>query len=131
MFRCFADSPQAVYYRASLHGTGSTNSSELIVILKQWIAEGAAIVIQRILLSVDDSCDVVISSLFTDVQCPQKATTEPTQIESQSSPPVAIIGGSAATVVVVIVLVITMLIIITVVFKKKHKNNINSPPEIK
>ena len=50
VFRCFPSSPQAVTYRAVLHGTASATSSQLISHIKQWTAEaGAAITVQRII----------------------------------------------------------------------------------
>ena len=42
-FQCFLDSPQAVTYRAVLHGTTSASSSGLISFIEQWISDGVTI----------------------------------------------------------------------------------------
>ena len=64
VFRCFPSSPQAVTFRALLRCGGTTlSSSEVASCVKQWISNDIIIPVQSILINVDSSCNVVISSL--------------------------------------------------------------------
>ena len=77
-FLCFPDETQdSVAYRAELHGNTGANSSSLITIIEQWVAEGAAISIQALFISVDRECSVAISSLAAPDLCPSSSTLPP------------------------------------------------------
>ena len=102
-------------YRAVLHGTASTTSSQLISHIEQWTAEaGATITIQRILLEVDGSCTVAVSSL-TDGECQLRNA----DLTTSSSNIGAIIGG--VVVAVVILLLIFAISVVTVCLVKKRQ----------
>ena len=98
VFRCFPASPQAVTYRAVLHGIASATSSELISHIELWTAEGAVIRIQQVLLEVDGSCDVAISSL-KDEECLSPFNS----VNPFNS--AAIIGGTVAMAMLLLVFV--------------------------
>ena len=77
-FLCFPDETQdSVAYRAELHGNAGANSSSLITIIEQWVAEGVAISIQALFISVDRECTVAISSLAAPELCPSSSTLPP------------------------------------------------------
>ena len=78
VFRCFSDSPQAVTYRALLHGTANASSSDIISHIGQWIFEGAAISIQNVLIDIDTNCVLEIASNF-DKLCITVITDTSTQ----------------------------------------------------
>lgn len=135
VFRCFPTSPHAVAYRAIIHGTATTNSSKLVSFIKQWTIQGAAIIIQRIVLNVDSSCTVAIPSILFDEECPTMDTTIPERPlvpltdsdkeSSQLSPDSdlgTIIGGITAAVATVIVITIAVIIITMLMLKKCHSN---------
>ena len=117
VFRCFPASPQAVTYRAVLHGTTNATSSQLISQIEQWTAEvGATITIQRILLEVDGSCVVAVSSL-TDEECQLRNAD---LAKSSSNINIgAIIGGVAAA--LVILLLVFVLTVISVFLVRNHR----------
>ena len=135
VFRCFPASPQAVAYRAAIHGTASLNSSKLVSLIEEWTAQRAAIIIQRIVLNVDSSCAVAIPSILFEKECPTRDTTDSesrvTTVSNQESPQLshsgtdnnsgAIIGGSTA-VVTIIVIAIAVIIIAVFMLKKCHSN---------
>lgn len=68
VFQCFDASPQAVTYRAALHGTVNIISLELISQIDHWISGGSAVSVQNILIRVDSSCMVTASS-YSDDEC--------------------------------------------------------------
>ena len=136
VFRCFLSSPQAVTYRAVLHGTANATSSQLISQIEQWIAEGAAITIQRILLSVDGSCAVAIPSFVYNEECSNQDSTVTQTLTTLSQPSAtsrqadsnlgAIIGGGTVVVVVIVTVVAIVVVVIAVlVLKNRHSDIVN------
>lgn len=118
MFRCFPASPQAVTYRATIHGTSSTNSSQLISYIEQWTATGANIIIQRILLEVDGSCTVAVVSL-TDEECQPRNTNLAKLSNNRGSSIGSIIGG--VIVVMIVLIILTVVIILAISYARKHQ----------
>ena len=119
-FRCFPASLQAVTYRAILHGTANITSSELISMAEQWTAKGVGIIIQQILLEVDGSCTVALSSIVEE-ECrkrPQNADSF-----KSSSNTAGIIGGTVTTAVILISFAIVVVIIILSVCKHRAQTN--------
>ena len=115
VFRCFPASPQAVTFRAVLHGGTKASSSELSSYIEQWIGNDITIPIQSILINVDSSCMVAISS-FDDGEC---------QIDSEkhtnnSSP--AVIGGTVAGLLLLLILSSAVVIALLMMLwrRKKH-----------
>jgi len=92
-FQCFPSSPQAVTYRAELHGTREATVAELVEDIEQWVQEGVSIPIQFQVLTVDASCDVSVNS-FTDTECRASTvgTTEDTRSIEGSTVAIATTG---------------------------------------
>ena len=133
VFRCFPASSQRVTYRAIVHGTASATSTQLISYIEQWTAEGAIIIIDQLLLSVDASCPVAISSIFTNEECPSSSQkissesvfTKPANSDTGIEVP-AIIGGSTVAVIGVVIIASAAVIITILILKNHHgtdKNN--------
>ena len=61
-FQCFVQNAHEVTFRARLHSSPTSTPMELINHIIYWIENGASIAINGILLSVDQSCDIVIES---------------------------------------------------------------------
>ena len=99
VFKCFSDSPQAVIYRAILHGTANATSTVLISHIKQWIAEKPTVTVQRVLLTIDGSCSVAISSLTDKEECPSIQSQNRSSFDNTE----VIIGGVVSLVIVMII----------------------------
>ena len=115
VFRCFPASPQAVTFRAVLHGGTKASSSELSSYIEQWIGNDITIPIQSILINVDSSCMVVISS-FDDGEC---------QIDSEkhtNNSSSAVIGGTVAGLLLLLILSSAVVIALLIMLwrRKKH-----------
>ena len=139
-FRCFEESEDAVTYRAEVTGTPLAPPSQIISFIEEWLSQGALILFDIVLVPVDDSCQVVVSSI-ADPECntPTTATTgimteatrpmtEATGLvtETTASSPVeqsgtltAIVGGAAGVVIVLVVALIIVIVIILVVRAKR------------
>ena len=117
VFRCFSSSPQAVTFRALLHGTAQASSSEIVTHIKQWISNDITIRIQSVLINIDSSCTVTISS-FDDKECQLNSK----QLRSHSVS--AIIGGIASAILLILVLASIMIVTVILLllwFRKKHQ----------
>ena len=101
-FQCFPSSPDAVTYRAELHGTLDTTVHDMIEYIGAWLSSDASISVQLQRLTIDSTCSVTIGS-FDESEC--KATVSVTgDRESSDTTVVGIsIGGVAAVVVVLII----------------------------
>lgn len=109
-FSCDPQEGGHVIYRAQLSSTPSTNSTDLIRLLQQWVTSGSAsVTLDRIL---DPTCSVMINS-FDDPICPAAATPKP-----PSTPPIVIEPTSNLLVpilIVVIVLLVSCIFVVTTV----------------
>ena len=123
MFRCFPDSPQAVTYRAILHGTANTSSSLIISHMEQWISEGVAICIsvQNVLIDVDTNCVLEILSNL-DSEC--TVSDEVIMVAKESSNLVSGIIGGVITIVFIIIALMAIMGVIALLLKwrKKRRN---------
>lgn len=114
VFRCFPASPQAAIYRAILHGTINTSSSDIILLVSQWITAGASIVVRQVQFRVDSNCAVTIPYINFVLECPEvEATTvtnsspmEPTFLSNIIIP--GAIAGGIITIVAFCIVLITM-----------------------
>ena len=113
VFKCFSDSPQAVIYRAILHGTANATSTVLISHINEWIAEEPTVTVQRVLLTIDGSCSVAISSLTDKEECPSIQSQNRSSFDNAE----VIIGGVVS---LVIVLIIAATVIVSFVLLRKH-----------
>ena len=110
-FQCFPDSPQAVTYRAVLHGTANASSSDIISHIEQWISEGVAISVQNDLINVDTNCVIEISS-DDDSECSGSSAS------SFSFLLYIIVSGAAGGLLLILVLCTLMM---TTLFLKRKK----------
>ena len=105
VFHCFSSSPQAVTFRAILHGTTKASSSEIISLIKEWISNDITIPVQSVLINVDSRCTPIISS-FDDGECQLKSK------QPRNDNVSAIIDGSVSALLLVLILACGMIITI-------------------
>ncbi len=105
LFRCFPGSDKAVTFRATL------TNSRLLTPIQDWIQTNGFIPIQNVLIEVDKSRPVQISSL-ADIEC----TNQP--VAAGSSDTAAVVGGVVGVVIVVGFVVI---VIATLLFKSRRE----------
>ena len=103
-FQCFPSSPEAVTYRAELHGTREASVQDLLGDMKQWIQGGPSITVQLQLLTVDSSCNASISSL-TEPECGVSS-------EMSNGTPVGLILGIIVAILLLIVVVGVIIVVI-------------------
>ena len=126
-FQCFPDSPQAVTYRAVLHGTTSAFSADIISHIEQWVSEGVTISIQNVLIDIDTNCVIEITS-NRDREC--GVTEESTVVtviakgSSRSTPVGGIVGGMISMALISILIVV--IIVSMSLFLKWRKTKINN-----
>ncbi len=108
VFRCFPESSTAVTFRATL------TDSRLLTPIQDWIQTNGFIPIQSVLIEVDKSCQVQISSL---------ADTECTTVLASSDSSAAVIGGMVGGVVIVLIIAVTITVIViaVLVFKSRRE----------
>ena len=87
-FQCFVQNSHEVTFRARLHDTPTTTTTELINHIISWIETGASIAINGILLSVDQECDAVLGT-FSEPECHngQQITTQSADATAMTTPP--------------------------------------------
>ena len=133
-FQCFPSSPQAVTYRAELHGTRQVSVSELIVYLEEWISSEVSIIVQFLILSIDESCTVEITSIAEEECRVMESTTGPIETTGSSSTGISTINPTLASsqssstimivvvcvVVLLIVVIITIAVVVIVIVKNRH-----------
>ena len=94
----------------------TTNASTLTNYIQQWTSSGTSIAVLGLILDVDPTCPVHISS-FSDPEC---AVTTPSSFPETDMLP--IIAGAVAGVVIVIVIAITLIVIVAVI-KRRRKSS--------
>ena len=117
-FQCFLDSLQAVTYRAVLHGTVNSSSSDIISHIEQWISEGVSISIQNVLISIDTKCVLEIAS-NQDEECSAV----------RSSDQIATIIGSTVSIVLILSLIASCSVLVALILKRTRRGQftINNP----
>ncbi len=112
LFRCFPGSDRAVTFRVTL------TDSRLLTPIQDWIQTNGFIPIQNVLIEVDKSCPVEISSL-ADTEC----TNQPTAAGSGDI--VAVVGGVVGVVIVVGITIVVIVIVVLVFKSKREKLTVN------
>ena len=123
VFQCFPDSPQAVTYRATLHGTAELSALGLLDFIKDWSKNDDSatdIRVDSILLRVDHVCDVTITSI-SDEECGLNDDSS-----SSNNPMLTIILGMVGGVAVMLILVMFMIVISFCYCNNCHKNKSNN-----
>ena len=119
VFRCFSNSPQAVTFRALLHGTAKASSSKIVSRIEQWISvNDVTIPVQSVLINVDSSCIVIISS-FGDREC-QLNSEQPKS--SNDNPSAITIGGITNALLFVLNLASVAIVIILLLHFRKRRH---------
>ena len=93
--RCSSNHPSQVVFRSKLYGTADTTASEVTTHINQWISGDVSIVILGLILDIDPTCPVQISS-FSDPEC-QIATSPPPGTSATSPPATSPPPGTSAT----------------------------------
>ena len=128
-FQCSENQHNQVVFRSKLYGTVNTNASTLTNYIQQWVSSGTLIAVLGLILDVDPTCPVHISS-FSDPEC--ALTTPPSSPGTQSNTASSIhptigslfAGVTAGIVVLVIaVIVITIVIIVILVIRRRRKGS--------
>ena len=78
-FSCYAESPNHVTFRARLEGTSERDSGSLLSLIEKWVSDGARINVTGVLMMVDPTCSVGISSL-SEGECLPHPTVSPTTV---------------------------------------------------
>ncbi len=104
LFRCFPGSDRAVTFRVTL------TDSRLLTPIQDWIQTNGFIPIQNVLIEVDKSCQVQISSL-AETECSNH--NQPTA--AGSSDLAAVVGGVVGGVVIVLIIVVGITIVVIVI----------------
>ena len=123
-FQCFPSSPQAVTYHVELHGTHQASVSELIVYLEEWISSEITISVQFLILSIDESCTVEVSSIaeeecrattgLTVTTGSEGSTVMPTVDDTWFNSTVIVVG------VVVLLVVIGIVVIVALILRNRR-----------
>ena len=108
-FRCFPGSDRAVTFRATL------TNSRLLTPIQDWIQTNGFIPIQNVLIEVDKSCQVQISSL-ADTEC---TTNQP--VAAAIIDLATVVGGVVGGAVGLILLVGVVVIVIAVLLLKSRR----------
>ena len=126
-FQCFSSSPQAVTYRAELHGTLQASVPDLIVYLEEWISSEVTISVQFLILSIDESCTVEVSSTAEE-ECRARESTVISMVDNtltnQSNSTVIVVG-----VLLVVAMVIIAVVVIVIVIVRNHHSALNLQKE--
>ena len=116
-FRCFAESEDAVTYRAETLGTGVTSAADITSHIQDWITPGALITFDFVLIAVDSSCQVIVRSVL-DPECNSPTETSPLTltVSEPTSPadtqaPLALLGGVLGGVLVFVTGVVTIALV--------------------
>ena len=117
-FRCFPESEDAVTYRAEVSGTQAASAVEITNYIEDWLADGAIVAFEFLLIPVDSTCQVILTSI-ADPEC-----TNPTPISPTSAQfPVAAVGGAIGA---VIFLIVICTITIVMIYIRNHKKRTRS-----
>lgn len=117
VFRCFPDSSTAVTFRATL------TDSRFLPHIQNWLQRRGFVSVQNVLVAVDSTCQVEISSL-ADSECVMASQpTEPAPTTETNDTPVIPLGPVAGGVVggVFLILLIIFLIYIALKCKSRRK----------
>ncbi len=119
-FRCFPESEDAVTYRAEVSGTQAASAVEIANYIEDWLADGAIVAFEFLLIPVDSTCQVILTSI-ADPECINPTPISPTSIQF----PVAAVGGAISAVIFLIVICTIMIVMIYIRIHKKRAKSFN------
>ena len=111
-FRCSSSQRNQVVFRSKLHGTKDTNASTLTTYISQWTSSDTSISVLNLILDIDPTCPVRISSL-RDPEC---------EFMEIRSFPTEIVAG---VVVSVVILIISVTFVVALVLIKRWRTSSN------
>ena len=131
-FLCFAESQDAVTYRTEIIGTGVVSPTGIATHIHNWIASGSRVTFDFILIAVDSSCQVLVTTIL-DPECnnptiipptSSTSTTSNTEPTSSATPqvPLALLGGVLGGVLLLIIgalAVVTIALVCCQVYRRK------------
>ena len=109
-FRCCSSQHNQVVFRSKLHGTDDTNASTLTTYINQWTSSDTSITVLNLILDIDSTCPVHISSL-EDLEC-----------EMRSFPTEAVVAG---VVVSVVILITSVTFVVALILIKRWRTSSN------
>jgi len=110
-FQCSSNQNHQVVFRSKLYGTATINASEIITHINWWISGDVSIVVLGLILEIDPTCPVLISS-FSDPEC-QLATSPPSGT-SATTPTEAIAAGVVVGIVIIAIAVVVVVIVVII-----------------
>ena len=110
-FRCSSSQRNQVVFRSKLNGTDDTNASTITTYINQWTSSDTSISVLNLILDIDPTCPVCISSL-RDPECGF--------MEMRSFPTEAIVAG---VVVSVVILIISVTFVVALVLIKDGEHH--------
>ena len=116
VFQCFNSESNSVTFRGRLRGLAVTNSSTLAGYVTEWVASGAAVLLQNVFFKLDSQCrdEVVIKDLLSPECAPTISSTDDESPKSLSG------GERAAAVLGVVAPVLTIIsVILGIVIKRR------------
>ena len=112
-FRCSSSQHNQVVFRSKLHGTEDTNASTLMTYIRQWTSSDTSITVLNLILDIDSTCPVRISSL-SDPECEF--------MEMRSFPTEAVVAG---VVVSVVILITSVTFVVALILIKRWRTSSN------
>ena len=133
-FQCSENQRNHVVFRSRLYGTVTTNASTLINHIQQWVSSGISIAVLGLILEVDPTCPVHISS-FSVPEC--AVTTSPSSpgTESVTVSPIhptiesllaGVAGGISLFVIAVVVIIIVIIVIVVIRRRRTASYNLGN-----
>lgn len=126
-FWCGSSEPMVsniVVYGATIHGTATTNSSELLSYIEEWLTDNTTVnILGRVLTFVKP----ITEECCTEMTVTEKAgATSTLNITSDSDYTLFIVigGSSSAGVIVIITIIVIMTITVTVICKHQKEGKI-------
>lgn len=114
IFKCFANSPNHVTFRAYIIPFSDFTVDYTVDIVEEWVKSQTSVTILGEALRIGNKCPVVISTL-DDPECSQDAAS------TLTSSSLIIIIGSISAIVVVVVLVIILILVSCFIASQKTK----------
>ena len=122
-FRCFAESEDAVTYRVEIICTGVASAADITSYIQDWIKQGALITFDFVLIAVDSSCQVIVTSVL-DPECNNPTETPQQSLTSKpadTQAPLALLGGVLGGVLMLVVGVLTVITAVLVCCRRYKK----------
>jgi hypothetical protein len=116
-FKCYPDSPSYVTLRGQLNGTATEDSTSLISSVKEWVSTSPEIHVNSVLLGIDSTCSVAISSL-TELECLEEIDSTSNTTSSHDAAPLAY-GVTVAGILSVIVFLAVLVFCVMIMCRKR------------